>query len=161
MGVIVLNPISARASCVCDEKSYDEKGNCLELEAEAETLGGSVAEVDWTTGGAFSASVEEASWIGEDVVLSVDLLIEEDEEPFIFDSFNSNLLFFLEVDLAMAWIEENCFRKPWLIVKLPDEKALVDNRGTGVGKWTREGSRARYSQEKSCFSALTEIQHWW
>lgn len=104
MGVIVLNPISPRASCVCDERSYDEKGNCLELEAEAEeTLDGSVAEVDWTIGGAFSISVREISWIGEDAVLSFDFLIEEEEELFIFDSFNSNLLFFLVVDLAMTW----------------------------------------------------------
>lgn len=107
MGVIVLNPISPRASCVCDERSYDEKGNCLELEAEAETLDGSVAEVDWTIDGAFSVSVGEISWTGEDAVSSFGLLIEEEEEPFIFGSFNSNLLFFLDVDLAMAWIEGN------------------------------------------------------
>jgi len=35
--------------------------------------------------------------IGGDVIPSFDFFIEEEEEPFIFNSFNFDLLFFLEI----------------------------------------------------------------
>lgn len=121
MGVMNLNPISSRAFCVCDERSYVEKGTCLELEAEAlGAVDGSSTEVDWAVvDNAFSVSVEGISLIGGDVIPSFDFFIEEEEEPFIFNSFNFDLLFFLEIGFdvdsigaAMAWTEvweESCF----------------------------------------------------
>lgn len=101
-----MNPISSRAFWVCDERSYVEKGSRSDVEGvdTLATVEDSIAVVVGAAGVADEeveasleeeVSVDESSFVGEDVVSSLDF--SEEEEPFNFD-----LLFFFDIDFDIS-----------------------------------------------------------